>query len=246
MQRPSLSGLVLAPQVQRTPYRSAFGPSSRPLLEAWGVTKRWRKRTEPILDGVDLQLERGTSTWVGGRNGIGKTTLLRVLSGLIAPDSGLVGLDDLHPQRDRVEYQRRIGLLTAGTSGLYARLSVRRNLEYWAAIAFVARAERASATQRAIERFDLGTLALQRVDRLSMGQRQRVRLALTFLHGPEVVLLDEPRTSLDEEGVAVLVSAVSEHIASGGAVLSCSPTGEDLPFGVDARFRLSGGRLEEL
>ena len=71
-------------------------------------------------------------------------------------------------------------------------------------LAFVPRMQRKDAIDRSLERFGLGDLRSQRVERLSMGQRQRVRLAMAFLHDPRLVLLDEPRTSLDAVGVDVL------------------------------------------
>ncbi|MDQ3612606.1 MAG: ATP-binding cassette domain-containing protein, partial [Actinomycetota bacterium] len=91
--------------------------------------------------------------------------------------------------------------------------------------------------------FELTELASRRVDRMSMGQRQRVRLAGIFLHEPDVILLDEPRNSLDTEGVEILTSAVSAATARGAAVLWCAPTGEEAKIESDRRFELEHGRL---
>jgi ABC-2 type transport system ATP-binding protein len=78
---------------------------------------------------------------------------------------------------------------------------------------------------------------------MSMGQRQRLRIAMTFLPRPEVVLLDEPLTSLDEEGPALLQAAVEWVLAREGAVLWCSPSGEHLEMEFDARWTIERGRL---
>jgi ABC-type multidrug transport system ATPase subunit len=216
---------------------------AEPLLELVGITKRWPRLERPVLDDVDLELQPGSVTWIGGCNGIGKTTLMRIAAGLIGCDDGSVRLDGLHPVRDRRAYQARCGFVSAGTGGLYARLTVRWHLDWWARIAFVAPRQRKHVVRAALERFELVDLARRRVDRMSMGQRQRVRIAGAFLHDPDVVLLDEPRNSLDAEGVEVLAGAVRAATARGAAVLWCAPSGEEEKIESDRRLLLEHGRL---
>jgi ABC-type multidrug transport system ATPase subunit len=145
---------------------------------------------------------------------------------------------------ERREYHRQLGFLSAGDRGLYNRLTVQRHLEYWAALAFMPRRERKPAIESALVKFGLEDLANRRCDRMSQGQRQRVRLAMTMLHSPRLVLLDEPRNSLDDEGMAFLVQGVREVVARGGTVLWCSPTGEEQPIDFDCRYMLEDGRVE--
>jgi ABC-2 type transport system ATP-binding protein len=180
-------------------------------------------RQKLVLDGADLRLKAGVVTRLTGANGAGKTTLLRVAIGLLAPERGSVLLDGLHPARDRVQYNRRLGYLPAGNGGLYARLTVAQQLALWADISFVPRAKRAERIEATIGRFALEPLRRDRVDRLSMGQRQRVRLAQAWLHDPDVVLLDEPQTSLDTDGLELLAQALDDHAAAGRAALWCGP-----------------------
>lgn len=214
-----------------------------PLLELRGIRKQWPRMEQPVLDGIDLDLDPATVTWVGGRNGIGKTTLLRIATGLICADSGTVSLDGLDPVADRRAYQTKTGFLSAANNGLYNRLPTRWHLDWWARIAFVDKARRPAVVADVLERFDLDGLARQRVERMSMGQRQRLRLAGVFLHDPEVILLDEPRNSLDTEGVEILAAAVARAVDRGAAVLWCAPTGEDENILTDRRFVLEHGRL---
>ncbi len=178
-----------------------------------GVSKRWRADLPQVLDGLDLTLEPGTKTWIGGRNGVGKTTMLRIAAGLIDPDDGRAEVWGITARENRARYQRLVSFLPAGDRGLYARLTVRRQLEFCARIAMLPRARLRQAVEEAIDTFDLQELAERRVDRMSMGQRQRLRIAMTFLPRPEVVLLDEPLTSLDEEGGALLAQAIERLIA---------------------------------
>ncbi len=204
------------------------------------VHKHWGKAT--ILDGVDLTLEPGTTTWISGGNGVGKTTLMRIVAGLIMPDRGTVSFNGARSDADRRTFQSQVGFLAAGDSGLYARLSVYSNLEFWAGLAFVPRSQRRATIERALCGFTLTELASRRVDRLSLGQRQRVRLAMTFLHNPRLLLLDEPSSSLDDEGVAGLLKAVAEHADTGSTVLWCAPTRHD-ELDCDRAYVLSSGRL---
>jgi len=216
-----------------------------PVLCLEGVTKYWgwKRRGTPVLSGVDLELFGGTATWIGGRNGAGKTTLLRLAGGLLAADEGEISLHGLSPERQRRRYQRMIGFLSAGDRGLYPRLSVTRHLRLWAKVAFVPPSDRGAAVDRAVARFGLEPLLAKRVDRLSLGQRQRLKLSLAFLHDPELVLLDEPGNSLDEDGIALLSTALSVHTARGGVAIWCSPVGEAGPLPFDRRFVIDSGRL---
>jgi ABC-2 type transport system ATP-binding protein len=191
---------------------------------------------------VSLALDPGTMTWLGGRNGVGKTTLLRIAAGLIEPDAGRAEVWGLSARANRVRYQRLVSLLAAGDRGLYARLSVRGHLEFCARIRMLPRARLEDAVAHAIEHFALDELVERRVDRISMGQRQRLRMAMTFLSQPEIVLLDEPLTSLDSEGAEILRRATADVLARGGAVLWCSPEREPRAR-FDAHYMLERGRL---
>lgn len=240
---PAGERLALAPMDRAVP-RALPADDGIPLtLRA--VHKRWHKSQEPVLEGVDLTLDLGTSTWVGGRNGAGKTTLLRIAAGLIDPDRGRAQVWGFTAAENRARYQRLLSFLPAGDRGLYARLTVRRQLRFWARIAMLEPAQVRARVEETIAAFDLEELAERRVDRISMGQRQRLRIAMTFLAKPEVVLLDEPLTSLDAEGAEILERAIAELMAREGTLLWCSPSGEHLDRHFDARWVLAGGRLVE-
>ena len=97
--------------------------------------------------------------------------------------------------------------------------------------------------EETIDAFDLRELADRRVDRISMGQRQRLRIAMTFLTKPEVVLLDEPLTSLDAEGAEILERAIAELIDAAGARCSgARPAANTSTVDFDARWVLAGGK----
>jgi ABC-2 type transport system ATP-binding protein len=210
-------------------------------LELLDIHRSWGPRK--VLKGVSLTIPRGAVVWLGGRNGAGKTTLLRIAAGILIPDHGRISLAGLDPERDRRSYHARLGFLPAGDRGLYARLSVRQNVELAARLAQVRRRDRPGLLDRAISRFELEELASCRVDRLSMGQRQRVRLAMTLVHEPQVVLLDEPNTSLDDPGLELVEAAIFETTLRGGSVLWCSPASKSLPLPANLRYHMVDGQV---
>jgi ABC-2 type transport system ATP-binding protein len=216
-----------------------------PLIVFEGIWRHWGKGQNrwPVLRGVDLECDKGTATRIEGKNGAGKTTLLRIGTGILAPDAGTVTVDGLTNDQRWSEYHKRIGFLSAGDRGLYPRFSVRGHLEYVARISFIPKAERDRAIEEMIRSFELAPLLERRADRLSQGQRQRLRLALTFIHQPKALLLDEPRNSLDSDGLHMLTQAVEYALQRGAAVVWCSPTGEDQPISFDRDLVIEDGRL---
>jgi putative ABC transport system ATP-binding protein len=207
------------------------------------IVKRWEGMPGPVLDGVSLNVAAGEAVGVHGRNGSGKTTLLRVAAGLITPESGAVDLDGAGPETDRREFNRRIGFVSAGNGALFARLTVDHHLAYCSRLALLAPEPARDAAARVVEDFALDELRGKRVDRLSSGQRQRLRLALGFLHDPAVILLDEPDTSLDDPARGLLADALERHRARGAAAIVCSPSPAVDGVSLDRSFLVQDGRL---
>jgi ABC-type multidrug transport system ATPase subunit len=228
--------------------RASEDVSSHALLSFDGVWRHWGrgKNRWAVLRGIDLHVAAGSSVGIAGRNGAGKTTLLRIATGILAPDAGTVTIDGLRSNRNWREYHRRLGFLSAGDRGLYARFSVRGHLAYATRLAFMHRSQRGRAVEDAVARFGLSDLIKRRADRLSQGQRQRLRLALTFVHRPKILLLDEPGNSLDDEGLGMLAGATEDVLARGGAVIWCSPMGEAQPVQFDRRLVIEDGTLRPL
>ena len=227
----------------RSAGRSAAADGRPPALLAAGLRKSYASARARVLDGLDLRVEPGELVHVAGANGAGKTTLLRLLAGLLDPDAGDIAVDGIDPGRDRRAYQRRIAYVSAGNAGLYGRLTVEQHLRTWARMAFVPPAERHRRIAGTLAAFDLGALRARRVDRLSMGQRQRLRLGLALLPDTRLVLLDEPATSLDAGGRARLGAALTARRLRGAGVVWCSPDVDGAPEPVRALV-LRGGRLE--
>jgi heme ABC exporter ATP-binding subunit CcmA len=155
--------------------------------------------TQVAVGPLDLEVPAGARLAVLGGNGAGKTTMLRMLATAARPASGrleLLGLDAVR-QRDRL--RARLGYL-GHQAGLYPALTALENLEFFAALHGLGRAD----AEEALALLRLDPLAGTRAERLSRGQQQRLALARAVLHRPEALVLDEPDASLDADGRALL------------------------------------------
>jgi heme exporter protein A len=180
---------------------------SAPALEARALEKWYGPL--PAVRGIEFSLARGEFLVVFGPNGAGKTTLLRMLCGAVRPTRGsvLVGGLDVGDEAAR----RRIGLLSHQTF-LYPGLTAAENLDFYGRLYGLAR--RRETVEAALESVGLRERAGDRVRTFSRGMQQRLALARTLLHRPDVVLLDEPYTGLDPHAAAML-SAVLERLRDG-------------------------------
>ena len=153
------------------------------------------------VDGVSFTLEAGRFLSLFGPNGAGKSTLLRILSGALRPTQGELRLGD-EPLRTReAGWQQRIGVLSHQTF-LYGHLTARENLRFFADLYDLDRVE--ERIEAGLAAVDLSARGDDLARNYSRGMRQRLALARTLLHDPDVVLLDEPFTGLDAHASAVL------------------------------------------
>jgi ABC-2 type transport system ATP-binding protein len=146
-----------------------------------------RRAFGPVVavDGVSFTVERGSMTGLIGPDGAGKTTLLRMILGILKPDAGMIVTAGLDPVRSHRELAGRVGYLSQRFS-LYGDLSIDENVEFFAEIHGVAgwKPRRQPFRTRLAER-------------LSGGMKQKLALACTLVHTPELLILDEPTTGVD-------------------------------------------------
>lgn len=136
-----------------------------------------------------------------GPNGAGKTTLLRMLAGSLSPSEGQLLMDGSEVDPRDADWQRRVGVLSHQTF-LYAHLTAAENLRFYADLFTLDDVER--RVREGLASVDLANRSNDRVQTFSRGMRQRLALARTLLHEPQIVLLDEPWTGLDAHAAAVL------------------------------------------
>ncbi len=145
---------------------------------------------------VSFAAEPGTILGLLGPNGAGKTTLLRMLSTAIAPSSGTAvvgGIDIVAAPR---AVRKKIGFLS-GTTGLYGRLTGAEMVAYYGALHGLKRPEIEARMERLFAQLGIESYAHRRNDQLSTGMKQKISIARTLIHDPEVVIFDEPTTGLD-------------------------------------------------
>jgi ABC-2 type transport system ATP-binding protein len=159
------------------------------------------------LDDVSFSLEAHTITALVGPNGAGKTTLLRCLAGLETPFAGQVDVGGSDVLSEPRQSHRRMGFLP-DSFGLYDELSVEQCLLYRAAALGLPATEQASAARLAAQRLVLADRFKQKIGTLSRGLRQRLAIAETIVHHPEVLLLDEPASGLDPEARIALAKTL--------------------------------------
>lgn len=187
---------------------------SGPYLEIRALKKSFGLK--PVLRNIDLSLNAGKRAALLGANGAGKTTLLRILAGLTRPASGQILLDGLDLIQQTREVRRKIGFV-AHQPYLYEDLTSLENLLFFARMYSVERPQVRS--MQLLERLGLEKKANFRANTLSRGQTQRLAIARAFLHSPELLLLDEAETGLDEEGLLLFKELLGEHHGQGGTLL---------------------------
>ena len=174
-----------------TPYKPSGGP---PAIEAHGLTQRFGTFT--AVDHVEFRIERGEIFGFLGSNGCGKTTTMKMLTGLLPPTEGTALLFGDPVKGGDVESRRRVGFMSQAFS-LYTELTVRQNLLLHARLFDLAPEKGETRVAELLKDFDLETVADTLAESLPLGIRQRLSLAVAVLHEPEVLILDEPTSGVD-------------------------------------------------
>lgn len=193
------------------PGSSSRAPAGPNILEAIRLEK-WYGH-QPAVRGVDFSLSAGEFLVLFGPNGAGKTTLLRMLAGALRPTHGEIVLPGVRGESAEQDddWRRRIGVLSHQTY-LYAQLSARENLRFFARLYGLA--DREARIDEMLAAVGLTERQNDRVRGFSRGMQQRLALARTLLHDPEIVLLDEPYTGLDPHA-ALMLRRLLEQLRDG-------------------------------
>lgn len=184
-------------------------------------TKKLRKSfgRKSVLRDVNLELSPGEVICITGPNGSGKSTLIKILSTLLRPDRGEFLINGKEAFKNPRILRKQMGVLLHKPM-LYEQLTARENLKY------VSRIYRIEGDNRKVglwlERVGLTHFADERIEDFSEGMRQRLAIARAMMHTSELLLLDEPFSSLDQAGIEMMTELVEEHLSRGSSAVITS------------------------
>jgi ABC-2 type transport system ATP-binding protein len=215
------------------------------VLHIDGVSRSFGDRQ--VLKDISFAVTAGRMTGFVGANGAGKTTTMRIMLGVLAADAGEVtwrGAPLDRPTRQRFGYMPE-------ERGLYPKMTVTEQIVYLGQLHGLSRGDAHRRTGALLERLGLGERADDQVEKLSLGNQQRVQVAAAIVHDPEVLVLDEPFSGLDPLAVETVLGVLRERAAAGAPVLFSSHQLElverlcdDLVIIAGGMIRAAGSRAE--
>ena len=191
------------------------------------------------VEGLTLDIPRGTAFGLLGPNGAGKTTTLRMVMNILRPDEGsieILGARVAQETRDRVGYMPE-------ERGLYQRMALEQQLQFFAALKGIPRAEAARRLPPWLERLGLLEWRHRRVNELSKGMQQKAQFIATVLHDPEILILDEPHSGLDPVGVNLMRDVFVDLRRQGKTLVLSSHQMETVERLCDSIALLNRGRM---
>ncbi|TBN58077.1 ATP-binding cassette domain-containing protein [Glaciihabitans arcticus] len=207
------------------------------MLEIQAVSRSFGDRK--VLDDVSFAVRGGRMTGFVGGNGAGKTTTMRVILGVLQPDTGSVSLDGSPiTAADRT----RIGYMPE-ERGLYPKMKVHEQIVYLGRLHGMSTALARESASALLERLGLGERLNDTVESLSLGNQQRAQIAAALVHNPEVLVLDEPFSGLDPIAVETVSSVIKDYAANGAPVLFSSHQLDIVERLCDDLVVIAGGQI---
>ncbi len=193
--------------------------TSGPAVWAKGLTRKFGKMT--AVDSVDLAIMPGEFYGLLGQNGAGKTTTIRMIVGLLRPDSGEAGIGEFNTWTQPTEVKARIGVLPEEFN-LYERLTGAELLDFTGAMHGLSRDETVRRRNELLEMLDLTDASFKLVGDYSRGMRKKVALGAAIIHRPPVLFLDEPFEGVDAVSARLIRNLLREAAAGGTTVVFSS------------------------
>lgn len=210
------------------------------MIEARNLEKTFKSLK--ALDKMSFLAKDGEVTGLLGPNGAGKTTSLRILYTIIRPDAGTASVDGFDVVKDRLDVQRRIGVL-ADNRGLYPRLTTREHIRYFARLHGMSGQPMEDRINELIASLGMDDIADRRVKGFSKGQAMKVSLARAMVHDPKNVLLDEPTNGLDVASARSVRMLIRSLAGEGRCVLFSSHIMQEIKAICDRLIIVAKGRV---
>ncbi len=214
-------------------------PGATSALEIRGLRKSFQR---PAVDGLDLTVRAGEFYTLLGPNGAGKTTTLRMVVGLLRPDSGSISIFGIDALKIPAAAKQVMAWISDEPM-IYDKLAPFEYLEFVAGLWGIDAATAHTRAEQLMGWLGLRPHALERCEGFSKGMRQKVALAGALVHEPRLIILDEPFTGLDAGSARQVKTVLREHVASGGAVIMTTHILEVAERMADRIGVIAGGRL---
>lgn len=194
-----------------------------------------------VINNVSCYLESGKVYGIYGRNGSGKTMLMRCILGLIHVDSGIVKIDDCIIGKD-IDFPKSVGAIIENPE-FFSYATGYENLKMLADIKKIISEKKVRA---AIRKVGLNDKDKRTVSKYSLGMKQRLGIAQAIMESPEILVLDEPTNALDEQGVEMFRNIIEEEKNRGVLVILASHNREDIELLSDVKIQMSNGKIESI
>lgn len=215
------------------------------MIQIHEVTKQFKDKKKYVtaLKHVSFEVSKGEVLGLLGENGAGKTTLLRTIATLLTPTKGHVIVDGYDTVKKPDEIKKRIGVLFGGETGLYERLTARENLEYFASLYGLGKHETKVRIDDLTKMFGMRDYLDRKVGGFSKGMRQKVAIARTLIHNPDIILFDEPTTGLDITSSNVFRQLVHQLKREGKTIIFSSHIMEEVSMLCESVAMMHKGEL---
>ena len=192
----------------------------------------------PLLDGIDLELEKGKIYGLQGKNGSGKTLLLKAMCGLLIPTEGTVEVNGEVLGKD-MDFPKDVGVLIENP-GFIAGYTAFKNLKV---LADIQKKISDEEIRKILEEVGLGDCGKKKYRNFSLGMKQKLGIAAALMENPELILLDEPTNALDEKSVRDLRDILEKRREKGALIVVASHDKEELEILSDQIFVIEKGKI---
>lgn len=215
------------------------------MIEIREVTKKFQDKKVFVtaLKHVTFSINKGQVVGLLGENGAGKTTLLRSIATLLTPTDGEIKVGGYDTIKSPNEIKKQIGVLFGGETGLYDRLTARENLEYFSTLYGLSKHETKVRIDDLSRMFGMRDYLDRKVGGFSKGMRQKVAIARTLIHNPDIILFDEPTTGLDITSSNVFRQLVHQLKREGKTIIFSSHIMEEVSMLCDSVAMMHKGEL---
>jgi sodium transport system ATP-binding protein len=215
------------------------------MIRAQDLTRTFsgKNGTVTAVNRVSFHIAPGEVVGLIGENGAGKTTTLRMIATLLEPTSGELAVLGEDVRINTRKVRSRIGVLFGGETGLYDRLTARENLEYFARLYGIGRHESQERIKQLASQFGMKEYLDRKVGGFSKGMRQKLAIARTLIHDPDLILFDEPTTGLDITSANIFRQLVRQLNREGKTIIFSSHIMEEVQMLCNSAILIHKGEL---